>query len=116
MSMPLCSASSLARWLSLIPAQRPSQLHDPSAARASERRRGLARPPPIGLGQARHAVTIEPNFEPPHLSLAQLHQRRRLSDVQLADQLGQDPGSSLLLAAYGDRLLHRWRLTNSQRS
>jgi hypothetical protein len=73
-----------------------------------------AGPTTVGVDQPRRPVALEPNFEPPDLALAELQQRRRLSDGDLADQqLRQDPGPSLLDAAHGDRLLHVGRLTNS---
>jgi hypothetical protein len=88
------------------------QLHDLIAHAIGQAARAGAAT--VGVDQPRRPVALEPNCEPPHLALAQLQQRRRLSDGDLADQqLRHDPGPSLFLAAHGDRLLHRWRLTNS---
>ncbi len=64
------------------------QLHDLVAP--SVRQAARTGPAAVGVNQGRRSVALEPNFESPHVALAQLHQRRRLGDGQtdkLSEQL-----------------------------
>src|SRR5690606_16812622 len=60
------------------------QGQDPLAIRVGQAAR--TGPSTVGVDQPSRPVALEPNLEPPDLALAELQQRRRLSDGDLADQ------------------------------